>query len=39
VLTQEAGDLLGIPLLDHNILSDSGFISLVEAGHLVIGKG
>ncbi|OHD15954.1 MAG: hypothetical protein A2087_06215 [Spirochaetes bacterium GWD1_61_31] len=34
---QEAGELLGIPLLDHLIFSEHNFVSLVEAG--VIKRG
>ncbi|MBI9101013.1 MAG: DNA repair protein RadC [Spirochaetales bacterium] len=31
---KEAGEILGIPLLDHVIFSDSGFYSFMEAGEL-----
>lgn len=31
-----AGELLGIPVLDHLIVCDESYVSLREAGHLVI---
>jgi len=35
---QEAGEIIGIPLIDHIIFSESGYISLVEQGYLKAGK-
>lgn len=33
---QEAGELLGIPVLDHLIIGRSGFISMVERGLMTV---
>ena len=30
----KAGEILGIPVLDHIIITDNEFLSLKEAGHL-----
>lgn len=36
---RRAGDVLGIPMLDHIVFSQEGFISLVEAGTLIPPSG
>ncbi len=34
---QTAGEILGIPLVDHIIFSDTGFLSLAETGVIKLG--